>query len=111
MRSPDMISSKLVQHGFAVAVVLLSTFLLGTLGDHINPTTMISSIPLILMEIKNKILVKIMRNDLGLKLVYRFEIQGFDHAVFLGNSSYHQKIVLINNCSESFKSVRHNYEI
>jgi len=47
-----MISSKLVQHGFAVAVVLLSTFLLGTLGDHINPTTMISSIPLILMEIK-----------------------------------------------------------
>ena len=39
MRFPDIISSRTVRYGFAVAIVLVSTFLLGTLGDHINPTT------------------------------------------------------------------------
>ena len=39
MRFPDIISSKVVRYGFAVVVVLIATLLLGTLGDHINPTT------------------------------------------------------------------------
>lgn len=39
MRFPDIISSKAVRYGFAAAIVLVSTLLLGTLGDHINPTT------------------------------------------------------------------------
>ena len=39
MQFPDIVSSKIVRYGFAAAVVLASTFLLGTLGDHINSTT------------------------------------------------------------------------
>ena len=39
MRFPDIFSSKVVRYSFAVAVVLVSTLLLGTLGSHVNPTT------------------------------------------------------------------------